>query len=170
VSYVPFFPEGGGSSWMTERPPRPRSMIIAVRFMYSGASLYGVSIVWTVAGIGSATRTIMSSQPADTASQAHSAAVQQIAFMVAGELFGAALWLWMARKNAVGRSWARIVASALFAIDTFVLLLVVLSSGLGGSLFPVAEWVVGLCATILLWREESSLYIAESRYYRNVIG
>jgi membrane protease YdiL (CAAX protease family) len=165
VSYIPF-PTGGGSNWVTDEPPRPpRSVITAVRFMYSGAILYVLSVIWTVAGIGKATSTILQSQPTDTASQVHSAAVQQIVFMAAGELFGAALWLWMARKNSAGRGWARVVASALFAIDTLVTLLIVIGGGLGGSLFTVAEWAVELIATIWLWREESSQYFADSRYW-----
>jgi hypothetical protein len=52
------------------------------------------------------------------------------------------------------------------AIESIVALLVVLGGGLGGgSLFTVGVWIVGLLAMIGLWREESSLYFAESRYW-----
>jgi hypothetical protein len=169
MNYVPF-PSGGGSNWVTERPLQPPDSVVnAVRFMYAGAVLEVVNLVWSVFGIGNATRIVMRIQPTDTASQAHAAAVAEVSGIVAGSLIGAALWLWMARKNAAGRGWARTVATVLFGINTVstllvVILLVVTRQGLGGSIIGIAAWVVGLCATFWLWREQSSLYFAEARY------
>jgi hypothetical protein len=163
--YVPI--PSGGSNWVTERPLQPpKSLVYAVRFMYSGACLQILNAVWTVASIGNATRIIMRDQPTDTASQAHAAALSEVTFIALGSLTGAALWLWMARKNAAGRGWARTVGTVLFAIDTLSSLLLVVSQGLGGAFIGVAAWVIGLCATMCLWREESSLYFAEARYRR----
>lgn len=165
--YVPI--PSSGSNWVTERPlQRPNSIVIAVRFMYAGACLEILNLVLTVAHIGNATRTIMRDQPTDTASQAHAAAVMEVTFIALGSLTGVALWLWMARKNAAGRGWARTVASVLFAIDTIGEVLVLLSVGLEAAIIGVAVWGVGLCAAILLWREESSLYFAEARYRKQV--
>jgi hypothetical protein len=171
MSYPPF-PTGGGN-WVTERPLQaPDPVVNAVRFMYAGAGLEIVNLVWTVASIGTAARIVRQSQPTYTASQAHAVALVAVILVAFGSLVGAALWLWMARMNAAGRSWARTVATVLFAIDTIAVLLQVIGlvkgQGLGGSIIAVVAWFVGLFATIWLWREESSLYFAEVRYRSRV--
>ncbi len=37
-------------------------------------------------------------------------------------LLAVGLWIWMARANSAGKSWARIAATALFAINTLAVL------------------------------------------------
>jgi hypothetical protein len=77
------------------------------------------------------------------------------------------LWVAMARMNRAGRSWARIVASALFALSTISLFTVVNSLHAGDYIrvysivsfvLAVVEWICGLGAVALLWRPESSAY------------
>src|SRR5580692_2245762 len=67
------------------------------------------------------------------------------------------LWILMARANGAGKSWARIVASVLFAINTLDLLASAVQVHAPVSLaFAGLVWLAGLGATILLWRRESS--------------
>jgi len=77
------------------------------------------------------------------------------------------LWVLMARKNREGRSWARIVASALFALSTISLYTSVDSLRSADYLrvynvvslvLAIIEWLVGLGAIALIWRAESGAY------------
>ena len=78
--------------------------------------------------------------------------------MVAG-LVVIALWLWMARANGQGRTWARIVSTVLFGLATLQLP--------GGFTKPVshagfvAAWLVGAAAVWLLWRPASSAFFKQ---------
>jgi len=74
------------------------------------------------------------------------------------------LWLWMARANGAGKSWARIVAAVLFALNTLGLLSAVARPNAAGTkIFDVLGWIVGLSVTVFLWRRDSSEYYAQSR-------
>jgi hypothetical protein len=69
------------------------------------------------------------------------------------------LWVWMAMMNKAGRSWARIVATVLFGLDTLLLLLGVARAGAAaGTLVSILTWVIGLGAVIYLWRKDASGY------------
>ena len=79
---------------------------------------------------------------------------------VAFGLIGVGLWVWMAVMNKAGKSWARIVATVLFLLNTLVLLLGVARGGAAASfLVSILTWLIGLGAIILLWRKDSSEYI-----------
>ena len=67
-----------------------------------------------------------------------------------------AVWLWMAWKNKSGRAWARVLSTVIFALCCLDTLLD-LPSGEATEIkpFQVAMWLVGLAATIQLWRPES---------------
>jgi hypothetical protein len=86
-----------------------------------------------------------------------------------------ALWVLMARMNRSGRTWARIVASVLFALSTFSLYSSVNSLHGGQTvrvvdivsfLLVVAEWLCGLGAVALLWRAESTAYFKSNSALR----
>jgi hypothetical protein len=82
------------------------------------------------------------------------------AIVVAG-LIGAGLWIWMALMCKAGRSWARILSSVAFGIDTVYLIVGSAVPG-GGSLttrlYGILIWVIGLAAIVLLWRPESTAF------------
>jgi tryptophan-rich sensory protein len=71
------------------------------------------------------------------------------------------LWLLMAWANGNGRSWGRITATVLFALNTIFLVISFTrpSSGLGVAVMLLV-WLIGLGAIILLWRKETTDYIA----------
>ena len=69
------------------------------------------------------------------------------------------LWLWMAWANKRGKNWARITGTVFFALYTLDLILVAARSASGiSTVFAIVTWLVGLGATIMLWRRESSGY------------
>jgi hypothetical protein len=79
------------------------------------------------------------------------------------------LWIWMARANKRGRSWARITATVFFGfltagdlawLITFLTSKITLAGlyiGLDVA-FPLVYWLVALSAVVLLWRRSSSDY------------
>lgn len=78
-----------------------------------------------------------------------------------------AIWTLMARFNRAGQTWARIFASVLCAIDTYLTYGLINSLQTGTTLtvadivyivLTVATWVVGVIAIALIWRGESSVY------------
>lgn len=85
-------------------------------------------------------------------------------------LLPAVIWLLMARFNRSGRNWARIVASVLCAIDTYLIFGLVNSLRAGGTVtvadivyivFTISIWIVGVISVALLWRAESGAYFRE---------
>ena len=74
---------------------------------------------------------------------------------------GIGLWLLMAWANKAGRTWARIVASVLFGLNTLFLLLGLARAHVSASIaFSLVVWLVGLGTIMLLWRKDSSEYFA----------
>ena len=74
-------------------------------------------------------------------------------------LVGVALWLWMARANNQGKSWARVLSTVLFCLATLDLVGVFGEpKTVLGLIFPVLTWLVGLGAVFLLWRPESTAF------------
>ena len=58
-----------------------------------------------------------------------------------------------------GKSWARIVATVLFGLDTLFLLLGVARAGAAaGTLVSIVTWLIGLGAIVCLWRRDASEY------------
>ena len=163
MTYQPY-PTGGGSNQMAERPPAPPSIRTAVKFMYAGAALSAISLIVGLTTIGSLKSAIKSADPKYTASQIHAAETVGVASIVIIGLLGIGLWIWMARANGAGRSWARVVASVLFGISTLDLLLGgVRANSAFNLLFSALVWLIGLGAIIFLYRRDSSEYFAASR-------
>jgi hypothetical protein len=92
---------------------------------------------------------------------------------VADALPVAAVWYWMARKNHSGRSWARVLSTVFFGIQTiaFAVLAVRLapnitdltSAGLIWVVGLTIYWIIGLGTIVLLWRPQSNEYYARMR-------
>ena len=128
--------------------------------MYVGlaASLLGIVIDMTTL---SATRSaILKRNPAYTATQLNNAEHLEIGIFIAGGLIGAALWLWMAQSCKAGKSWARVVSTVFFGIDTLSVLVGATAVQGGGiaRFYGFVVWAIGLVAIILLWQRASSEY------------
>jgi hypothetical protein len=150
-----------GSTQMPEasRPPAPKSVLTAVKFMYAGAASSLIGILVDILTLSATKRAIEKKNLALTPSQVNSREhVLLIGFIVAG-VIGIAIWLWLARSCLGGKNWARITGTVLFAIATIDLLV-----GFGLSVAGVVHiygllvWLIGLGAVIFLWRRDSSAY------------
>ena len=141
------------------RPEPPASVVMAVRLMYAGAVVSALSLIISLATIGSLRTSLRNANPKLTDSQLHTLQTGFVVALVVFGLIGIGLWVWMALMNKAGRSWARIVASVLFAVNTLLLLAGFARGGTSaGSLVGILTWAIGLGAIFFLWRRDSSEY------------
>ncbi|MEP7024906.1 MAG: hypothetical protein ABJB47_14135 [Actinomycetota bacterium] len=139
----------------------PPPVQMAVRLMYIGAALSVAGLIITLVTVGSLKSVILKANPTFTDSQLHTAEVGAVIVYVVSGLIAVGLWIWMALKNQAGKSWARITATVFFGLNTLFLLLSLVRPHAGLALvLGVLDWLVGLGATILLWRRESSQFFA----------
>jgi MFS family permease len=151
-------PVGGGGP-ASQRPEAPQQVVNASRLMYLGAAISAIDFVVGLTTLGSLKNAFRTADPHLTSSQINAdvgAALGVDAFFA---LLGIGLWLWMAYANRRGRSWARVIATVLFALDTLLLMALILQPHLAYSLIvQILIWLAGLGAIILLWMRESSAY------------
>lgn len=141
------------------RPGPPPSVVMAVRLMYTGAVVSAASLVVGLATVGSLRTALHKSDPSLTSAQLHDLQTVVIVGSVAIGLISIGLWVWMALMNKAGKSWARIVATVLFGLDTVFLLLGLARAGAAaGTLVSILTWLIGLGAVIFLWRKDASEY------------
>ncbi len=165
MTYQPYPTSGSEQLPQQQRPAKPPSISTAVKLMYVGAALSALEFIVGLATVGSLKQDIIKASTKHlTATQLHTAQVVGIATIVILGLIGIGLWIWMARANGAGKSWARIVAGVLFGLNTLGLLSAVARPNAAGTkIFDVLGWLVGLGVTIFLWRRDSSEYYAQSR-------
>ncbi len=155
--YQPY--PSGGQMPEPQRPGPPQPIQMAVKLMYAGAALSAVDLIVGLLTIGSLKTAIRKADPTFTSSQIHTAEVGLVGFAVFFGLVGIGLWLWMAVANNRGKSWARIVGTVLFGLNTlFLVLSLVRPHASVGLVFSLVVWLAGLGAVVLLWRPESSQY------------
>ena len=161
-------PTSGEQPPEPQRPPIPTSVQNAVKFMYAGAALSLIELVVGLATIGSLKTAIeQAGRRAGkhyTASQIHSLEVTSVIFAVIIGVIAIGLWLWMARANQAGRSWARITGTVFFGLNTLFLFLSLARPHASlGLIFNLLVWLAGLGAVIMLWRKESGEYFLSQR-------
>jgi hypothetical protein len=159
------YPQGSGLE-QPVRPdgPAPPSVVTAVRLMYAGAVLSAIEVIISLVLVSNVRKALRNAYPHYSSTRIHTLEIADIVGVVVIGLIGIALWLLMARLNAAGRGWARIVATVLFGIDTLLLLASFrrLHTGLGiGIIFDLIGWLIGLGAVIFLWRRESTAYFQQ---------
>jgi hypothetical protein len=143
------------------RPGPPPSVVMAVRLMYAGAVVSALSLIVGLVTVGSLRSSLHKSDPSLTASQLHNLQSVVVVGSVVIGVISIGLWVWMALTNKAGKSWARIVSTVLFGLDTLFLLLGVARAGAAaGTLVSILTWLIGLGAVIFLWRKDSSAYFA----------
>jgi len=156
--YQPY-PTGGQGPVAPPEAPAPPPVQNAVKLMYAGAALSAIEIIIGLTTIGSLRTAIHDAYPNYSESQIHTAEVAGIAIAVVIGAIAIGLWLWMAWANGRGRSWARIVASVLFALNTIDLLtLVARPHSVISLVLAILVWLAGLGAIYFLWQRESSAY------------
>lgn len=147
----------------------------AVRFMLGGGAMtLLVAVFWLIVAFADKNALTDSNGKKLTNGQFAGGVVQ--VFLVEF-LIPTLLWVLMARFNRAGATWARIVASVLCAIDTYLSFGLVNSLRSGETLtvadivyivLTLASWVIGVIAIALLWRGESSVYFRERRSARQL--
>ena len=143
------------------RPGPPPSVVMAVRLMYAGAVVSALSLIVGLVTVGSLRNSLHKSDPSLTTSQLHSLQTVVVVGSVFIGVISIGLWVWMALMNKAGKSWARIVSTVLFGLDTLFLLLGLARAGAaGGTLVSILTWLIGLGTIIFLWRKDSSAYFA----------
>jgi serine/threonine kinase PknH len=138
------------------RPPVPSSLTTGARLMYAGGAL---SAVGAVVGLA----TVRAPEVVAAQQQAAPGAVRAaVAILLIHGVIGTALWLWLARETKRGRRRARAWATAIFCIATVTGIGVDAHAPATGlpQAFSGIEWVIGLCAVILLWNRPSRAYYA----------
>ena len=142
-----------------ERPPAPPSVLNAVKLMYAGAAVSTVSLVISLVNISGTKAAIHKARPSLTTAQVNQLNTFIITLAIVSGIIGVGLWLWMAKANSQGRSWARILSSVLFGLATLDMFGVLSQpKTLLGLVFPMLTWLIGLGAVILLWRRDSSAF------------
>jgi hypothetical protein len=156
--YQPY-PTGGQGPVAPPEAPAPKPVQNAVKLMYAGAALSAIEIILGLTTIGSLKSAIRTSYPNYSDSQIHNLQVAVIASTVIFGALAIGLWLWMAWANGRGRSWARIVASVLFGLNTIGLLLQLAQPHAAvGFVLTILVWLAGLGAIYFLWQRDSSAF------------
>jgi hypothetical protein len=137
----------------------PTSVQTAVRLMYAGAIISGISFILGLVTIGSVRHTLEKDYPSYSASKISSLVNAEIAIVVIAGIIGVGLWLWMAWANKRGKNWARITGTVFFGLYTLDLIFVAARAASGiSTVFAIVTWLIGLGATIMLWRRDSTAY------------
>ena len=153
------YPSSGKPLTEAERPPAPPSVLNAVKLMYAGAAVSTVSLIISLVDISGTKAAIRKARPTLSAAQVNQLNTFIITLAIVSGVIGVALWLWMAKANSQGRSWARILSSVLFGLATLDMFGVLSQpKTLLGLVFPMLTWLIGLGAVILLWRRDSSAF------------
>jgi hypothetical protein len=146
------------------RPEPPSSVRTAVKFMYAGATLSAVGLIIGLASASAVKKAIEKAYPHYTAAHVHSLEVASIVTGAVVGLLSIGLWIWMARANAAGHNYARIVGTALFGLNTLALVAFFSRPNYSiGVIFNVLVWLAGLGAIVMLWRPESGPYFGQNR-------
>ncbi|YAL84030.1 hypothetical protein ACMYYO_04255 [Dermacoccaceae bacterium W4C1] len=160
--------QGGGD--LGPAPTKPKSIELAQKLMYVGAALSAISLVLGAVLVGSdstkdAIRDSLRDAGQDVTDDAVNTAVTVglITSILMGVL-GIALWLLMAKFNGAGKSWARIVATVLGALNVIFSLLQFTQPTANGAgiAMSVVSMLLAIAILVLLWRPESSQYYRET--------
>jgi hypothetical protein len=140
------------------RPPSvPPSITNAVRIMYAGAVISIIGIVIDILTVNATKSAIEKKSPHLSASQLTSDQHALVAGFIVSGAIAAAAWIFIALKCRVGRNWARLTGTVLFAIATIDLLGAAIAPEAGlVKIWSLVVWLAGLAAVILLWRRSST--------------
>jgi len=164
--YQPY-PGGAQTPEPSSRPPMPTSVTRAVQVMYVGAAASLIGIIIDMTTLSSTKAEIIRRSPNLTPAQVTNAEHFAVGLFIVSGLIGAALWVWMAQSCKAGKSWARIVSTVLFGIDTISVLAGAAAVASGGAtrIYGIVVWLIGLAAIILLWQRQSTAYFKGAPSY-----
>jgi hypothetical protein len=160
--YQPY-PSGGQAPEPRQaQAPAPAPVRAAVKLMYAGAVVSAIFFVVGLVTVGSTRTALKKAYPKYTAHQISQILTADVIIGIVVGLLSVGLWVFLARACQRGRNWARITGTALFALDTVLILLSVISFRGGAAvLVDLLIWLIGLGAIVMLWRKESSAFFAQ---------
>ena len=144
------------------RPPAPKPVLTAAKFMYGGAISTAAYLIAALPFIGDTHGKVLGHRLTPTPLTITLATLAGLALI--------ALWLWMARATGQGKYWARILSTVLFGLATLQLLSaleVIGKDGVAQALFAALTWLSGLGAVWLLWRPASSAFFTSAKEMRS---
>jgi hypothetical protein len=136
------------------RPPAPKPVRTAAKFLYGGAAVSAASLIAILPYIGDIHGKALG----------HPLTATPLTITLVIAVFGlvpTALWLWMARVTSQGKNWARIMSTVLFGLATLQL---IESRGVAQMFTVALTWLIGLAAVWLLWRPASSAFFKPQRF------
>ena len=143
-----------------QRPTAPASVLTAAKLMYAGAALSVVTLLLGTTQKDAIRKAVVAQNPGYTATQVNTAATFFLVFSAVIGIIAVGLWLWMAAASKQGQTWARVVSTVLFGLDTLGLIYILVGAGYTAiqKVLGVVVWLVALGAVAFLWRSESSAY------------
>jgi hypothetical protein len=146
---------------LPDRADPPRSVMIAVRLMYTGATVTAIGVLISVIAVATGEKALHASHPHATLAQLHATRSFLITIAIVSGLLEIGAWLFIARANRAGLKWARIVATVLFALGTWNFLSHLIGKATPTNLaYTALVWLVGLGAVFFLWQKDSSAYFS----------
>jgi hypothetical protein len=142
------------------KPTPPSSIRTAVMLMYAGAALSAIGLLFGFLTQESLRDQALSREPSLTESEIDAIVSFTIAVTVVIGLIGVLLWVWMAETNRRGKSWARIVATVLGALNILLVVFGLTTQQYSGTILVFNLISAALAAVILyfLYRPDSSAY------------
>jgi hypothetical protein len=151
-----------GASALAEQPPR--SVRLAVRLMYAGAVLSLLYLAVSLVTASEISKVLRTDHPTWSHTRIEADVHAQVVSTIVIWLITIGFWIVMARTNLAGRTWARLTATVLFAFSSLNFIEGFLGqSDLITKLVYAPLWLVGLAATLLLWRPDTTGYIQSGR-------
>jgi hypothetical protein len=131
-------------------PTPPPSILTAVKLMYVGAALSAISFLASLLTQDSVRDQALEGDPTLTESELDAIVTIGIVIGVFVGLIGILLWVWMAETNRRGKSWARIVATVLGALN-ILFTVVGLALGQSSGLVVVFSVISAALAAVILY-------------------
>jgi hypothetical protein len=142
------------------KPTPPSSIMTAVKLMYAGAALAAIGFLTSLLTQDSVREQALERAPDLTESEVDAIVAFAIAFAVVVGLIGVLLWVWMAETNRRGKSWARVVATVLGALNVLLTLFGLFTGQYAGIVlvFNLISAVLAAVILYLLYRPDSNAY------------
>jgi hypothetical protein len=156
---------GSGPQWRPTKAQIPPPVLGAIRLMYVGAAVTVAQVIFgaVVAATDNAYWLKYRYRFPVVAKHTHTMAATLDATAVLGGAIGIICWLVVAAACRRGRSWTRIAGTVLLALDTAILLTVLLAThnDPGVKAASLVVWIIGLAAAVPLWgRQARNFFLA----------
>jgi hypothetical protein len=156
---------GSGPQWRPTKAQIPPPVLGAIRLMYVGAAVTAAQVIFgaVVAANDNAYWLKYRYRFPVVAKHSHTMAATLDSTAVLGGAIGIICWLVVAAACRRGRSWTRIAGTVLLALDTAILLTVLLAThnDPGVKAASLVVWIIGLAAAVPLWgRQARNFYLA----------